>query len=104
MYEVYRYWHELVLKFPKSERYTLGQICNRYLLEILEHVLAAAGVTDRIRKMDHLLIASTKLDALRLLIRLCKDTKCLPNVAYLGLESRLHEVGRMLGGWMKSLA
>ena len=100
----YRLWHDLVLKFPKSERYALGQLCANRLLEILDDMLAVAGITDRLRKLDHLRAASTKLDTLRLLIRLCKDTKCISNEAYLAVESKLHETGKMLGGWMKSLS
>lgn len=104
LYETYRCWHELLLKFPKSQRYMLGQTCAKYLLEILECTLAAAGVTDRAKKMEYLRTVSTKLDTLRLLIRLAKNTKCIANEAYLAMESKLHEVGRMLGGWMKSLS
>ncbi|MFH1098655.1 MAG: four helix bundle protein [Candidatus Uhrbacteria bacterium] len=104
LYETYRRWHDLILKFPKSERYTLGQTCGQELLAILEQTLAAAGIADRVRKRERLQLVSVKLDTLRLLIRLCKDTKCISNEAYLELESKLHETGRMLGGWMKSLS
>ncbi|MBI4434818.1 four helix bundle protein [Candidatus Uhrbacteria bacterium] len=104
LYVTYRLWHDLVLKFPKSERYALGQTCGQTLLAILERILAAAGIADRIQKLEHLRLVSTKLDILRLLVRLCKDTRCISNEAYLAVESKLHETGRMLGGWIKSLS
>ncbi|MFY9484283.1 MAG: four helix bundle protein [Patescibacteria group bacterium] len=102
LYETYSFWHTLILKFPKSQRYTLGLTCQKYLLEILENILAAAATTDIQEKITSLKIASKKLDTLKLLIRLAKDCQCLPNPAYLELESKLHEAGRMLGGWLKA--
>ena len=47
--------------------------------------------------------ASAKIDVLKLLVRLSKDGKALSNGQYLDVESRLHETGKMLGGWIKSL-
>ena len=104
LYVTYRLWHDLVLKFPKSERYALGQTCGQTLLTVLERTLAAASIANRARKREPLEQVSAKLDILRLLIRLCKDTRCISNEAYLAVESKLHEVGRMLGGWIKSLS
>lgn len=103
LYQTYCTFHELVIKFPKSQRYTLGDTCQRQLLAILEAVISAANATEPATKTQQLRIASAKLDMLRLLIRLAKDCKCLSNPSYLDLESRLHEAGRMLGGWLKSL-
>ncbi len=63
----------------------------------------AANSSEAEFKVQQLRRASAKLDLLRLLIRLSKDCKCLTNQAYQELESQLHEAGRMLGGWLKSL-
>jgi HEPN domain-containing protein len=103
LYEVYRELHKLILKFPKSERYSLGQTSGTRLLEMLEHALTAAGTSNSTVKREHLTTASTKLDILRLLIRLAKDCNCLTHDSYLTIEARLHETGRMLGGWIKSM-
>jgi len=45
--------------------------------------------------------ASVKVDLLKLLLRLAKDTQSLKITAYLDLESDLQEIGKMLGGWLK---
>lgn len=104
LYETYRLWHRLVLKFPKSERYSLGQEAGQMLLRLLQQVLLAASVTDGSRKRIALQTASVQLDTLRILIRLAKDCDCLKNQEYLTLQSQLHHSGKMLGGWLKSLA
>jgi hypothetical protein len=103
LYQLYISWNDLVIKFPKSQRYTLGQTCQDYLLALIEAVITAAGTSEPAIKRDQLQTASAKLDLLRLLFRLAKDCKCLANKDYLSLESSLHEAGRMLGGWRKSL-
>jgi hypothetical protein len=103
LYATYAYWNDVLLKFPKSQRYALGQTCSQYLLGVLEHVLSAAQTVAISEKIAHLKQASVKQDALKLLIRLCKDTSCMTNSQYLQMESKLQETGRMLGGWIKSL-
>ncbi len=102
-YQLYKSFHEQLTHFPKSERYTLGATIQNQLLAAFESVVAAAGTGRAETKIEYLELASAKVDLLRLLIRLAKDCKCLSNQAYLELESNLHEIGRMLGGWIKSL-
>ena len=43
-----------------------------------------------------------KLDIVRVFLRLAKDVKAIENKKYQLLESQTEEVGRMLGGWIKS--
>ena len=43
-----------------------------------------------------------KIDVLRVLIRLAKEIKALDNKKYLISQECLDEIGRMLGGWIKS--
>jgi hypothetical protein len=103
LYHTYSLLHEHILKFPKSQRYSLGAACQIQLLQILEAILLAAVDGDSAAKANHLRLASAKLDLMRLQIRLAKDCRCLSNQAYLELESKLHEAGRMLGGWLRSI-
>lgn len=104
IYVAYAFWNEVLNKFPKTQRYQLGSKCSEYLLEILEFVLAAAQTMEAKEKMTSLQQASVKLDVLKLLIRLSKNCKCVSNTSYLQMESQLQEIGKMLGGWSKSLS
>lgn len=90
-------------KFPKPHRYTLGETCSRYLLTTLELLLSAATTSNTVEKSARLKDASAKVDTTKLLVRLCKDCKCITNVQYLQIESKLIETGKMLGGWLKSI-
>ncbi len=90
-------------KFPKSQRYTLGEACSRYLLTTLELLLAAANTSSAHEKVTRLKDADAKVDTIKLLVRLCKDCKCITNTQYLSIESKLVGAGKMLGGWIKSI-
>ena len=103
LYTAYAAWHELVLKFPKSQRYSLGEQCSKQLLCVLETIFVAAALLNGAEKTTRLREASGKIDTLKLLVRLAKDCKCISNSQYLDMESRLHEAGKMLGGWIKSM-
>lgn len=104
LYITYAFWSEVLNKFPKTQRHTLGTKCAEYLLHILELTLAAAQTNDGKEKAMNLRQASIKLDMLKLLIRLCKNCNCISNASYLQMESQLQEIGRMLGGWSKSVS
>lgn len=45
---------------------------------------------------------SIKLDLLKILLRLSKDNQSITEKKYLELQVFLQEVGRMLGGWLRS--
>jgi|GEM_PF-3414003 len=47
--------------------------------------------------------ASVKLNLLRVLIRLSHDTKTLDGKKYTTIQQQIDEIGRMLGGWIKSV-
>jgi hypothetical protein len=46
--------------------------------------------------------ASLKLNFLRVFARLMKGVKAIDNKRYVAIEASLDEIGRMLGGWLRS--
>lgn len=47
--------------------------------------------------------ASAKLGLLKIFTRLTFDLKIINQAKYIELQEQLQEIGRMLGGWLKSL-
>ncbi len=101
LYDTYAEWSEILIKFPKTQRYTLGETVSNCLLDTLELLLSVASSAKTLDKLPHLKQTSAKIDLAKLLVRLSKDCKCITNVQYLKTESRLIEAGKMLGGWIK---
>lgn len=71
-------------------------------MELFELTIMAGTLTQE-RKLPVIEKGIVSLDLLKILIRLAKDIQALDNKKYLQLESSLQEIGRMLGGWRKSL-
>lgn len=61
-----------------------------------------ANYGQSVTRVNFLNEGSIILDMLKVLVRLAKDNKALYPNQYLILEERLQEIGRMLGGWIKS--
>jgi hypothetical protein len=55
------------------------------------------------QRRERVLLVSSSVDMLRIFIRLAVDTKVIDKKCYLNLQEQIHEIGRMLGGWLKTL-
>lgn len=71
-------------------------------LELLELLFLANSKKGQ-AKLPPLQQADLKLSLLKVLIRLAYDSKAIHLKHYIRLQEKLHEIGRMLGGWIKSL-
>ncbi len=89
-------------RFPRDQRFILVQ---RVLAKAfaLEDALVAASVDDR-RVQQHLLAADVALTGLRRTLHQCHALAYLSDGQYGHVSEMVAEVGRLLGGWRKSLA
>ncbi len=100
-YELTKKLYELRGTVPKHDRYALWQRCENLILEILEGILLASQLR-KPQKVAPLEQVSAKLNVLRVFLRLAKDLKIMDLKKYGLLEEMVDEIGRMLGGWIKS--
>ena len=98
-YDLILYAFPVILKYPRGMRFTLGQQTLNCLLEIARMIAVANKQHERRKTLFEI---DLELEELRLLIRLAKDLKLLPMKQYGLLSGRVTEIGRLLGGWMKS--
>jgi len=101
-YEFYQSIYSLRLRIPKQDRYTLWQRVENTTLDLLEGILRASELSKQ-AKLPVLEEVSTKLNLLRILIRLMRDIKAIDGSKYTRLQQKIDEIGRMLGGWIRSL-
>lgn len=81
----------------------MGQTIESNTLKMLEEILLAGSSSiDSSLKKNKLILASSKLDLLKLLIRLSYDIKAIDQKEYIASEEMLQEIGKMLGGWIRS--
>lgn len=101
-YELYKEIYNLRNIVPKQDRYAIWLKVETSTLEVLEAILIAINVY-RTEKVEVLEKANKNLNILRVFIRLAKDVKAIDNKKYIALQEKIDEIGRMLGGWLKSL-
>ena len=101
-YELYKSFYVSRLLIPKQDRYTIWQRSENLILDLLEGILLASQA-QRARKFEVLENTSVKLNLLRVFVRLMKETKAIEARKYVAFEVLIDEIGRMLGGWIKSV-
>ena len=102
IYDLYKLLHSYHGCIPKSERYTLWQKCENTTLALLE-VLIETGHQSGTERVKLLYEISNKLDLLKVLIRLAKETRTIDAAQYVEIQAIIQEVGKMVGGWIKSV-
>ncbi|OGE76525.1 MAG: hypothetical protein A3C85_03820 [Candidatus Doudnabacteria bacterium RIFCSPHIGHO2_02_FULL_48_21] len=100
--ELYKIYYQYLQLFPKKDKYALGNKCEMYIIATIE-LLIEAGSAPKEQKLALLKKANVKFDALKFFLRAAHDLKILDNKKYLLLQTHIQEIGRMLGGWQRSL-
>ena len=102
IFEFYKTAYNYIQLFPQKDKYTLGKNIENLTLEILKLVFLA-GNSSKEEKLDLLKQASANTDLLKIMVRLAKEVKATDIKKYVQLQEKLQEIGRMLGGWIRSL-
>ena len=101
-YELYKTFHGYRKVLPKLDRFTIFERSENLIIDVVE-LCTEAGYGKGTNKVPILDRASVKLNTLRLTIRLMKDTGSLDLKKYTILQLLVDEIGRMLGGWIRSM-
>jgi hypothetical protein len=88
-----------IANFPKDQRFLLADRIEVILLDILELLIKAVYSKN---KREILIKVNLKLDLLRFMMRIAKDMKYVNLKSYDFFSQSTIEVGRMVGGWLKS--
>ena len=100
LFMIYEITHKLIFKFPKHERYTLGEKIENSILEAIE-ISILANQASKYEKEKILLKSNSKIELLKILFRISLNCKIIESKEYLEMENRLQEIGRMTQGWIK---
>src|SRR3989338_11021246 len=86
-------------KFPKSQKYLLGDRIETLILDIMDLIIQAVYTKN---KTAFLREANLKIEKLRYLIRLVLDLKYLSINRYEYIAKCLNEIGAEIGGGVKN--
>jgi hypothetical protein len=101
MHDLLVYVIPQINKFPRDQRFVLGDRIESKLLDVQESCLRAYYSRD---KRGHLLEANLRLEVARHLVRLAHGLRLFSNHTYGVLAGKMDEVGRMIGGWLKAVS
>ena len=86
-------------KFPKSHRFSIAVKLENGMLNFLRLLTVA---NHRRQKLPLLRAADEELLSIRIFLRLSQDLKFISISSYEYAIKQLEEIGRLLGGWIKS--
>ena len=87
-----------IAKFPRDQRFVLGERMERQLYGILENLLRAKYTPARKAILEQV---NLDLEILRFQVRLAKDLRCLPLKGYGLAAEQITAIGRQVGGWLR---
>lgn len=100
LFAIYEITHSLIFKFPKHERYSLGEKMEHSILEAME-IFISASQSSKYEKEKMLLKANSKVELLKILFRIALNCRMMDGKEYLEMEHMLQEAGKMTQGWIK---
>ncbi|MCL6559135.1 MAG: four helix bundle protein [Firmicutes bacterium] len=92
--------YPLLKNFPKSEKYSLCQEIKQAFYGLLRSIMLANSIKHKRRPYQEEADSYQKL--LLILINTAYQQRYITEKKKLQLQARLEEIGRLLGGWMKS--
>jgi len=101
--EAYRLWHSSIVNLKRVDRYTIGAKIDDTFLSLLEFIFRGCFAFDKFEKISIISQAIAKSDLLKFLLQISWENKIINNKIYGEFILLLDEIGRMLGGWKKSL-
>jgi len=100
-YDLLRWLIPATVKFPRSQRFVLARNVQRTALKFQERLIEAAYDDQPLGQLKKADVLLTKL---RFYLRLCRDLELLSLGQYAHVIRMVSEVGRLLGGWMKTVS
>ena len=101
-YDLLKRIHLLRNRFSKSEKYSLGQSLEESVLQTLQEIIEA-GLQKREWKIASIEKSLRLVEKTKILLRLAKDLEQIREREAIEMQETVQQIGRMLGGWKKSI-
>lgn len=101
-YELLKFMIGAMKHFPREQKFLIGDRIQGLISDILEAFIEAYYSPGK-EKKPKLMQANIQLEKLRYYIRLCYELGYYTSTKYGLIMEKIQEIGRMNGGWIKSL-
>ena len=97
------YSYNLLTKFPKSEKFAMVVQIKESMFTALKLILRANKVYNKANvRLDLLNAIDAEVHVQKVLVRMAHQFRYISNSNYMEWTRRLDEIGRLLGGWIKT--
>lgn len=100
--ELYQNVCKLTDKLSSDKKQTIGKRAEKSLLNLLELLIMAKHAPSA-QKAPYLIKATVQLEITQLMLRILLEQKLANETTLHQLQAKAVEIGRMLGGWYKSV-
>ena len=97
-YDLLKWAIPVLKKYPKDQRYLLGDRIETGIIDILELLIRANYTRDKLKELRE---ANLKIEYLRFLWRLSVDMKYVSTRQYEFVSRQLNDTGKLVGGWIR---
>jgi hypothetical protein len=101
-YEAYKSIIDINNTLTKRWRYSLGLSLENSVLDCMESLIMTKNAPKPM-KAGYLIKSCAKLETATLKLRLLLELKLANETKIFQIQAQLAEIGRMLGGWLKSV-
>ena len=99
-YDLLRWLIPVTVKFPRQQRFVLAEALQKTALDFQERLIEASLSSQPLAILRQADVCLTKL---RFYLRLCCDLELLDLGQFEHVSRMVSEIGRLLGGWLKSI-
>lgn len=101
-YEKYmQYMIEVIIKMPRTEKFNIGNEFKTIMYKMLENILYI-NKAEMQKRLYYLNLIDAELNTQRILIRVMAKNKWIDEKKYKVSMELLYEIGKILGGLIKS--
>ena len=100
--DVIDYGYNLLVKYPKTEKYALSSSIRNSMFVTLRLILYANKIADKYARIKILNKIDAEISMQGFYVRFSYKQRYISSKNYLEWSKRLEEIGKILGGWIKS--
>lgn len=100
--DIVEYGYNLLRKYPKSEKYALTSEIRKSMFETLRLILYANKIANKNIRLQTINKIDAEIASQKFFVRFSYKSKYISHNNYFEWSKRLDEIGRIIGGWIKS--
>lgn len=98
-----KYMLNVIVKLPRTEKFNIGNEYKNMMYKMLEEVMMLGKVVIE-EKMNYINKIDARINVQRVFLRIMQDNKWIDEKKFLYSMSLLDELGRIVGGLLKTYA